>query len=397
MPIQKPTIFKNKTLLDPRYMPPLNKIIDRKREMSMILNRFKPLLNDPLNYSFRCIINGSIGVGKTLIVSRIAEKFMEESRNYDRNIEVVRISCAYRDEIQVMQLILSQLAKKGYNTYFPSRGVSYGELLMFLQNFLESNKMHLVLILDDIDRFVERNPKTTPLLYSLTRFNDALPYSLLSLILITVNEQTIAKIKLDPAVRDFLYDIIEFKDYDVNTLAEILKARANEALYPNVFEDDLLWMIAKISDGKARKAISILNSAAQYAFDNMEPKIAPEHVRIVIAEYKERAESFNVSELENLPHHTKIFLLSIVLSLKECGAVSTSMGKVMKYYKILCEEYGIKPKSRPSLNRDIKALQLSGFVEADVRNVPSGGRTTYFSVNLISLNKLEKELRSRLK
>ncbi len=394
--MQKPTIFKDKTLLDPRYMPPLSKIVDRKKEMNMILNRLKPLLDDPLNYSFRCIINGSIGVGKTLIVSRIAEKFKEEANSHDGNIEIVRVSCAYRDEIQVMQLILSQLAKKGYNTYFPSRGVGYGELLMFLQNFLESNRIHLVLILDDIDRFVERGSKTTPLLYSLTRFNDASTYSLLSLVLITVSEQTIAKIRLDPAVRDFLYDIIEFKDYDVASLVEILKVRASEALYPNAFEDDILWMIANISDGKARKAISILNSAAQYAFDSMEAKITPEHVRIVVAEYKERVESFNIFELENLPLHTKIFLLSIVLSLKEDGTVNTPMGRVMKYYKILCEEYGVKPKSRPSLNRDIKTLQLSGFIEADVRNVPSGGRTTYFSVNLISLNKLEKELRSQL-
>lgn len=128
--------------------------------------------------------------------------------------------------------------------------------------------------------------------------------------------------------------------------------------------------------------------SAYLAQQNGRRYIAPEDVRRSSKEVL-----FGVSEevVRGLPIHEKLFLLAIIRSLKTSRAPYVMFGEAEELYKIICEEFGEKPRVHSQLWTYLNDLRDKGIIETRQNRKGEGvrGRTTLISIGTEPLETLE--------
>ena len=184
-------------------------------------------------------------------------------------------------------------------------------------------------------------------------------------------------------------NVVRFERYKKDELKDIVKARSEEALMPNVMDDDVADLLADIGKGygDARLVIEMLEKAASIAEERSDGRLTADDIRSANAMIYS-----NVSEskLELLDLKKKLALLAIARAIKNRPYVSITHAE--KTYAVVCEEYGQPARKHTQFWSYVQEMEKMNLLDTMVKSESEGGRVTYISIPDIPPKELAKKL-----
>jgi cell division control protein 6 len=379
------SVFKDPSKLLPDYVP--KTLVHRDEEFRQLARIFRPALESKVGQ--RVLITGSVGVGKTVLAMKFGEELKSAAKKRDMNLDYIHINCRkHKSPHMVMQELANHYLK------LPPRGFSPEELLKESTRWLEKHDAYLTLALDEIDFFVHQNGPD--LLYSLTRSGEELgALGRISIIAIARDQNFMRS--LDAGTQStFMHNVVHLDKYSASQLVDIMKARVKEAFKADAVEDDTLTLIADISArwGDARLALELLWRGGMIADDEGKSKVTPEHVRRAKAEIHPEVKK---EALRELHLHEQLVLLALARRLKLSGQAYAMTGEVETAYRVVCEEYGERPRGHTQLWEYLKHAERLGLVDLQSSGKGQRGQSRRISVPDVPVKSLAEEIERLLK
>lgn len=369
--LRRETVFKDEATLDLSYIPP--RLPHRESEYRILARAFRPLIEAPGSMTVKSTIVGPPGVGKTALTRRFCLDL--EKNAYERN---VNLKCIYVNAqefrgspFQILVEVASKLIEG-----FPRRGFSFEELLDSIVRILEERNYYILLAIDEAEALL--TGKGLRLLAGLSRLYERFTTGNQRVNLITVvrNPKAFKKLE-DPILETLQGQIIQMHSYHRDEMYDIVEYRASLAFKEGAISEEALSLIADISgsSGNARWAVELLLRAGRHADNLGSPIVLPIHVRAVQQSilYTLPMKDY----LRSLSEHELLILLAVArLTWYSPEEAYFNTGRVEEAYRVVCEEYKVKPKKHTQLWTYLKTLSLTGLLEAKVSNIGFRGRTT---------------------
>ncbi len=377
--IESGKIFKNRDVLSLSFTP--QTIPHREKQINELARIIAPALvgSKPSNV----FIYGRCGTGKTLVSLYVTEELIKRSKNVKR----IYINCKLKGsdtKYRLFATISKELGREIPFTGLPTDTV----YSMFIENVEREGKV-IILILDEIDVLTEKT--NGDILYTLTRVNQELKNSKLSIIGIT-NKLGFLE-TLDPRVRSSLSEEeLIFPPYNALQLKDILVQRAALAFSEGVLEEGVIEKCAALAaqeHGDARRALDLLRVAGEIAEREGSPKVKIEHVDM--AEEKIDTDKF-LEIVKTQPKQSQLVLYTILKLHEEKSEIQT--GDVFNRYSSLCRELGFTPLTQRRVSDLIAELDLFDIISTKIISFGRYGRTRIINVNLpdSTLFKIKKYL-----
>ncbi len=359
-------IFRDETVLDLNYIP--RTLPHREDEMKLLRRVFSYLLTAPGEMSQRVIIVGGVGVGKTALAQRFGIDIEAEALCRGRNIRYLHLNCR---KARGSLFFLLRRAVRSLKPEFPERGYSVEDLLEALMTLLDEKELHLLLCLDDVEPLIEAEPDA---LYLLTRIQEERLEKPRRLSLIVIAKSLEAFRPLDRSTLSMLQrNVISLNPYTQGQLLDIVKSRAAMAFWDNAVTDEALELISELAameGGDARYAIDLLWRAGKYAEAEGSRRVLPRHVRGASTTLYR---GLRAEELQSLSLHEKLLLIAIARCFRESAKAYASTREVEEAYRLVCEEWGQKPRGHTQLWKYLKRLKSLEVVSISLET--TRGRT----------------------
>jgi cell division control protein 6 len=272
------SIFRQKEALSLNYQP--DNLLHRDEETKSI----EEILDDVRNGipPRNIMVLGAYGSGKTVVCKHASKELERKSSLQELTVASAYVNCgALADtHIRIMRELLRSI-----NSPFAKPGLSGNDYASAVKNEAKRFSCWIV-VLDEVDKLIDKRnaeskrSEADSLFYFLSR-----EVTNLSVIMIT-NQATIWH-KLDDALdsrtRDTFKSVpVEFGEYDLQQLRDILRARFAKALQPSAYNETIINLIAGISTRKclgARGLIDLARLAAEHAERSGCNQITEDHVR----------------------------------------------------------------------------------------------------------------------
>lgn len=356
-------IFRDREVLRHDYLP--EKLPHRETQIKTLGETVAPVLKGA-----RCsnvLIYGKTGTGKTAVTKYVLQHLEVKAKELGAPVKFCYVNCRLAEtEYRVFSVLCRNIGIS-----VPFTGLSVGEVFNRFKNGLDVSKKLLIIVLDEIDALIKARGDT--LLYELTRINETLRNSKVSLI--GISNDLRLKEFLDPRVLSSLSEEeIVFRPYDASELKNILSERAKMAFQEGVLSDGALSLcsaLAAAEHGDARRALDLLRVAGEVA----ERKGASVVVEEDIREAEKRIEHNRVTEaLQNLTLHSKLVVLS-VFHLNKAKVHKAVTGEIYEVYSELCGELGVTPLTQRRVSTLLNELDSIGLLNAQVVSMGRYGRT----------------------
>jgi len=310
----------------------------------MLLSIYGSIIRDIWNaYPRITQIVGAAGTGKTCTTIRFGELIVDEAREKGVSLKHIYMNC--KVDGVTRYVLYGNLVRK-VTPKISTKSLSPEEMIRQLIEYLKFEEIFLIITFDEIDYFVQMNPKEH-IIYDLTRIPEIQPGEPTPII----GEIFIARsLKwhdlLEPGEKSTLgMGIIEFPRYTSSQIRDILKDRIEEAFQPHVVLEDTLNFISDLTanppvNGDVRVGLELLYYSGVLAENVGSNKVLPEHVRKV---YSEINPTITTEDIMNLSSDGRLVLLALVRGLKASGSAYISLREMRKFYNIVCEEYDVKP------------------------------------------------------
>lgn len=368
--IFKSKIFKNRDAVRHDYIP--NHLPHRENEIRYIGEVVAPLLLH--NKASNLFIYGKPGTGKTAVVRFVLNILSKKAAELRVNIKCILINSRLEgSEYRILASISKQMGLS-----IPFTGLATAEVFKRIVNYINTNNLYLLIVLDEIDVIVKKEGEN--LLYELSRINESFSSHRVSFLGIS-NEITFKQI-LDPRTLSTLSEEeLVFKPYSSDELFDILTERAKEAFHEGVYNASVIRYIAALSaseHGDARRALDLLRVAAETAERDNRNVITIECVR----EALKKIERDQVNEvIKSLPIHSKLLLVSVLRNLRDQGAQHTS-GEIYNEYKSLVTNMGLESLTDRRLSSLLNELESAGIISSKIVNMGRYGRTKKYSLSV---------------
>lgn len=357
------SIFKDRDVLRHDYLP--ERLPHREAQIKRLGETIAPVLKGS-----RCsniFIYGKTGTGKTAVTKYVLNRLEAKAREIQKPVSFCYVNCRLAGtEYRVLSTLCHSLQFS-----VPFTGLSVGEVFDRFRQELDKHKIIFIIALDEVDALIKA--RSDILLYELTRINETLSHSKVSLI--GISNDLRLKEFLDPRVLSSLSEEeIVFRPYDASELRNILSERAQMAFCDGVLSDGALSLCAALAaaeHGDARRALDLLRVAGEVA-ERMGAKIISEdHVR----EAEKLIEHNRVIEaLANLTLHSKLVVLSLFHLVKANGYRAVT-GEIYDVYSELCGELAVTPLTQRRVSTLINELDTLGLLNAQVVSMGRYGRT----------------------
>ncbi|RLF55117.1 MAG: hypothetical protein DRN13_01110 [Thermoplasmata archaeon] len=310
-------ILRSKGKLDISYVP--SKVLCRDREIQTL----KTLVES----GGKALISGEVGTGKTLL-ARYTFK------------DAILVNCfVNRSEHAILERILS-VSRPGFNpSGLPSRKLwdQIPDDIMIILDEVEG------ISIDDLNHF----------LYTLSRRSES--GRKLRYVAITRDANILRQMIGDNAIWSTFAEkaVVHLRPYRHEEMVEILRYRAEEALYEGTFDDEIISLIADISlnsEGHMRTGIDILRNSAILAEKEGRDIIEPEDVRSANLDIW-------LGGLERMDRDLLLVLLSMARASRKKAYLR--MEEIEKIYEMECELRGIE---RIDLLLGLSRLEEEGYV-----------------------------------
>jgi cell division control protein 6 len=386
--LRKISLIKNPRVLNLKYIP--KKLLHREEEQKMLIQYFKPVIENPGDHSQKVSIIGSIGTGKTAMALKFGEMVKVYSTQRNLNLEYIHVNCR---RARSSFLTLLEVVRK-FNPHIPVRGYSAEEILKMLTEILHKKQIYLIITLDEIDFVIKSDGPD--LLYDLTRLTDDKLDMKEHVSLITIVRDIDFRKMLDKSTLSTLQqNAIILEPYSENQLKDIISNRAKEAFYEDAVSSEAIELIGDIAseNGDARYAIELLERSGMFADHQESQKVLPEHVRHANAAIHP---AIRQEIIRDLTTQQKMILLAIAIRLKSNQKAYATMGQIEESYKIVCEEFNKKSRSHTQIWEYIQYLQDCDVITTRLSGKGQRGQTTLISLPDVSATIIEKAIREQL-
>ncbi len=389
--LKKEALFTDKKVLQSSYIPEI--ISHRDEQINHIANILAPLLKNekPSNL----FLYGKTGSGKTVSVKHITNKLKTvlDKNNQTHSTEFYYLNCKLKRVADTEYRLIAQLARE-FGKIIPPTGLPTDEVYKIFFNAIDKDKKTVILILDEIDQLVKK--AADGVLYNLTRINDELKNSQISLI--GISNDLVFIDTLDPRVKSSLSEEeILFPPYNALQIQSILKQRAKKAFKKGTVEEGVIEKCAAYSareHGDARRALELLRIAGELAERDTSSKITLKH----LDQAEEKIEKDRILDiLTTQPKQFQAVLYSILLiHNKRKDTIFT--GEIYELYKGICIQTGLKPLTQRRVGDIITEFDMLGILNVKVISKGRYGRTREINLSSVplALNKIKELLEKGL-
>ena len=376
-------IFKDRNKLSPYYIP--KKLPYREEQLRILHSIYDVMIKNIKNAYPRFVqIIGPTGTGKTCTTIRFGEQLVKYAEREGVNLKHVYVNC--KVDGTTRYVLFRNLVRK-LTSKISTRSLSPEEMIQQLIEYLRLEGIFALLTFDEIDYFVQINPKEH-IVYDLTRVMETSPGKPSPII----GEIFIAKSLhwhsfLDSREKSTLgIGVIEFPRYTSLQVREILANRVEEAFNPGVVDEETLDLVSEITasppiNGDIRVGLDLLYYAGNLAENRGFDRVLPDHVRKV---YSEINPSITSEDIMSLDRDGKMILLALARSLKSSKSAYIGLRELRRSYEVICEEFGFKPTER--FEEAVQDLIYRGII--DMKSL------TELGISGASLTDLEQFLNS---
>jgi len=387
--LSNPLIFKDESRLSPYHIPSL--LIHRDGQIKSLYSIYGKMIENIKNvYPRLTQIVGGTGTGKTCTTIKFGELISKEAQEEGVNLKHVYMNCKV-DGITRYVLYGNMIRK--VVPELSTRSLSPEEMLRQFVDFLKSEDRFLITSFDEIDYFINMNPKEH-IIYDLSRIPEMYPGKPSPIIgEIFISRSLKWHERLEPGEKSTLgIGIIEFPRYTGDQIKDILEQRVKEAFHPGTVEEDALNFISDITanspvNGDLRVGLDLLYYSGKLAENTGFQKVLPDHVRRV---YGEINPTITTEDIQNLDDDGKLILLALVRSLQSSKSAYVGLRDVRQGYSVVCEEFNIKPVGE--FEERIQDLIYRGII--DMKSLTELGIS---GASLVDLEKFLKSLTQRLR
>ena len=372
--LYKESLFVDRGVLLASYIP--ETIYHRDKEINKTAEILAPALKQekPSNL----FVYGNTGTGKTLVVKHVLDNMGELAKNKEIPLKIVYVNCKLKRVADTEYRLIAQLASF-FGKSIPPTGLPTDEVYKIFYSAIEKEKGIVLFVLDEIDQLIKKAGDN--ILYNLTRINEELKNSQISLIGIsndaTFIENMDARVKSSLSEEDLL-----FLPYNAIEIQSILKERALKAFKKNVIGQGVIEKCAAYvarEHGDARRAIELLRVSGEIAERSKNETVSTEHIDE--AEDKlEREKIFDI--IKTQPKQFQAVLFSI-LSIKNKES-SIYTGEIYDFYKRLCFKIGLRPLTQRRVSDIIGEFDLIGIINTKTISKGRYGRTREITLSVPS-------------
>jgi cell division control protein 6 len=354
-------LFQNRDALSPEFVP--DQLPFREGQIRQVAQILAPALHGskPSNL----LLYGKTGTGKTAVARLVVEKLqMQDTSKQIATCYVnTRIaSTEYRTLAKIAESLPLEQDKR-----IPGTGLSIGTVLDRVFEAIRVSKVHLILVLDEIDYLV--NTYGDDVLYQFTRAGEHVEPGFFTIV--GISNDLKFKDELDPRVLSSLgEEELVFPPYTTEELRAILTARAKIAFKVGAVPEATLNLCAALAGsehGDARRAVDLLRVAGEIAEREAIHQVTEECIRRA----SERVESNRIEDaLRSLPIQNKLILVTA-----SKFANGTNTGDLYVAYEGLTRRLGIEALTQRRVSGILAELDLLGLLEAAVVSKGRRGRT----------------------
>ncbi len=370
--LESKPIFKNRNALTISFTP--ETIPHREGQINDLSRILAPALKGqrPSNI----FLYGRPGTGKTLVSRYVGSQLEEISNCNGQRVKTLYVNCKMKRVADTEYRLLAELSRM-LGREVPFTGLPTDKVYNTFFQTLEENKGIIIIIIDEIDALI--NKTGDEILYNLTRMNQELHNSRVSLIGITNNLSFIET--LDPRIKSSLSEEeLIFPPYNALQLQDILRERAKIAFEPGVLEEGVIEKCAALAaqeHGDARRALDLLRVAGELAERNGEDKVRVAHVDMA----HEKIDLDRIIEtVKTQPKQSQAVLYAILRLAEKNKEIQT--GDIFDCYQEICKEQGLKVLTQRRISDLISELDLFGIINAKIVSKGRYGRTRVVSINL---------------
>jgi len=371
--LKKDPIFVEKIVLQSNYSP--DTIPHRDNEITKIAQIIAPTLK--LEKPSNLFIYGKTGTGKTLSVKHTTNRIIDVAKKESIPLKVFYINCKLKKIADTEYRLIAELARK-LGKEIPVTGLPTDEVYKIFYSALDSEKKILIIVLDEIDQLVKK--VGDELLYNLTRINEDLKNSMITLIGIS-NDLTFID-NIDPRVRSSLgEEEIIFPPYNAIQIQSILKERISKAFKEGVIEQGLLPKCAAYAareHGDARRALELIRVAGEIAEREDNPNVLIKH----LDKAEEKIERDRIQDIVSSQPKQFQAVLYAILNLTKKRNDDILTGEVYEVYKKLCSKIKLRPLTQRRISDVIAELDMQGIINARVASKGRYGRTREISMSV---------------
>jgi len=356
-------VFRNREVMRHDYIP--DNLPHREEQIRCLGEIVAPVLKGS-----RCsnvFVYGKTGTGKTAVIKYVLNRLADKAREFGAPVKVCYVNCRLAGtEYRVYASLCNAIGVK-----VPFTGLALGEVFDRLKTGLDSRKLLLMIVLDEIDALIKM--RGDMLLYELTRINEALRCSRATIV--GISNDLRFKEFLDPRVLSSLSEEeILFGPYDATELRDILWDRARIAFYEGVLVDSTVGLCAALAaaeHGDARRVLDLLRVAGELAEREGSEFVLEEHIRRA----EKRIEHDRIVEaLRNLTLHSKLVLVSVYL-LGKAKVNYAITGDIYNIYSELCDQSELVPLTQRRVSSLVNELDVTGLLNTRIVSMGRYGRT----------------------
>ncbi|MBU0628346.1 MAG: ORC1-type DNA replication protein [Nanoarchaeota archaeon] len=387
--LSKESLFSNKQALQSSFIP--ETISHRDSEIKQVANILAPTLK--LEKPSNLFIYGKTGTGKTLTIKHITQNLSNLAKERNIPLKIIYLNCKLKKIADTEYRLIAQLVRE-LGSEIAATGLPTDEVYKSFFNILDSQKQHILLILDEIDQLVKKTGDE--ILYNLVRVNEDLKQSQITLV--GISNDLIFVDTLDPRVRSSLSEEeLVFPPYNAIQIQDILRQRSKEAFKEGSLGEGVIEKCAAYAareHGDARRALELLRVAAEVAERNNLKTVNITH----IDEAEDKIEKDRIIDtITHQPKQSQATLYSIIsLFLKRKESIFT--GDIYEVYKNISPQIGLRPLTQRRISDIVAELDMLGIINAKVISKGRHGRTREISVLVppVILNKMKKVLEEGL-
>jgi len=377
-------IFKDRKKLSPRYLP--KEISHREKQIDLLVRTFLDIKDDPDKFPLTVIqIIGPAGIGKTSTVIKFSDILDNELRKSKINIKIVYINLKLQggNKYAIYKYLLSCIAPE-----LPAQGLSAEEMLRQMLDYLILNNVYSIIILDEIDYLIKIS-KEIGIIYDLTRLNEFDPSKKCNVKgVIFIARSTEFYEKLDEAELSSMgRAYIEFPNYTIDQVSDILIRRSKDAFQDNVIGTDIIDWIAKIVvslivNGDIRYALDLLSYAGNLAESEGTEKVLLDHVKKINKQIYNGITDDDIKELSKLQI---IILLGIIKGLKIKNRDYVDLKEIRMQSLEIAEKYKLRKLDVEDILDDLATRKIIKIISLKKISLISS-----------SIENLEKSLMSKI-